>query len=114
VKRPIRFIRRVGPLMLMPCVDTARGSLAWDCGGAVVSPGSSERCGTGPLEYAPPAYLYGIGLSGYVTGRLSSTSFLLPDGSSFIANSPFFGVPEFGDLYTVQDPVWRRAKKRAK
>jgi hypothetical protein len=84
---------------------TAYAVNAWDCSGLTLAAGAqTTTCQSGPIEYVPGSVL-GIGIGGIVTGRLASTSFLLPDGNTFHAWSPTFSV-SVHDVNTAQDPTW--------
>jgi hypothetical protein len=39
-------------------------------------------------------------------GSLAASSLALADGSTFVASSPAFAVPQFSDINTQHDPVW--------
>jgi hypothetical protein len=81
---------------------TASATNAWTCAGLTVAAGPSATCQSGGIEYVPGSLL-GISMGGIVTGRLASTSFLLPDGNTFHAWSPAFSL-SVHDMYTQQHP----------
>jgi hypothetical protein len=76
---------------------------AWDtCYASTLAPGASFECGTGPVTLAP-ALPNGIGYMVSVTGDLRAPSFLLADGSTFVATSTAFSR-QYSWSYTTQGP----------
>lgn len=74
------------------------------CPFSVVSAGAgSPECSTGPV-YPAPALPNGIFYTASVSGTLGASSFLLPDGRTFIPNSTSFGV-NYMATYPQQDPI---------
>jgi PEP-CTERM motif len=59
--------------------------------GVVGAGAASPECSTGPVEPAP-ALPNGIFYEAFMSGELSASSFLLPDGTTFIPNSTSFAV----------------------
>jgi hypothetical protein len=76
---------------------------AWEtCFASTLAPGASFDCGTGPVAPAP-ALPHGIGYMVSVAGDLSASSFLLADGSTFVATSTAF-ARQYSWMYTTQGP----------
>jgi hypothetical protein len=76
---------------------------AWDtCFATTLAAGASFECGTGPVMLAP-ALANGIGYAVSVTGELSASSFLLADGSTFVATSTSFGRG-YSWMYSASGP----------
>jgi hypothetical protein len=94
VEADTKFVN-LSPVTLLDVNVTAQAHNAWDDSSLtshnVLAPGSSSIVGTRAITLGQPGAL-GAFLYGSASGVLSSSTFLLPDGNAFVANTPAFSL----------------------
>jgi hypothetical protein len=76
------------------------------CADIDVSAGGSLNCKSGMFSQTPIVQNLGSSFYASASGLLRSATILLPDGSTFVANSTAWSIPLFGDRFGPNNPFY--------
>jgi hypothetical protein len=76
------------------------------CANIAVAAGGSLNCTSSKFSQTPIVQNLGTSLFASASGLLGSATMLLPDGSTFVANSTAWSIPLFGDRFGPNNPLF--------